>query len=114
MRNDGSAQAPQAALLSNLALKVNIKLRGMNHRVAAPESNVSTSAFIDIAADTIVVGADVTHPSGSMAFSPSIAAVVASDDGDFANFPGSMRLQAGTQEVNLMSLRNMLTSADIF
>lgn len=84
-------------LFSNLALKFNMKLRGQNHQICRP--NTRKSAFEAITADTIVLGADVSHPSGGMAHSPSVAAVVGSDDANFANFPGSMRLQAGTQEM---------------
>ncbi|KAK5124739.1 hypothetical protein LTR85_001452 [Meristemomyces frigidus] len=89
---------PQGPLLSNLALKFNMKLRGQNHQICLPV-NQNQSAFHAIASDTIVLGADVSHPSGGMAYCPSVAAVVGSDDPNFANFPGAMRLQAGTQEM---------------
>lgn len=76
--------------LSNLALKMNMKLGGQNHLVGDPAS--VRSAFHDISKDTIVFGADVSHAGSEMPSTPSVAAVVASDDASFGNFPGSMRL----------------------
>ena len=92
-------------LLSNLALKFNIKLRGQNHRVCKPQSK--TSAFSSISKDTIVFGADVSHAGTSMPNTPSVAAVVASEDGEFAKFSASMRLQASKQEM-IEELRGMV------
>jgi hypothetical protein len=43
---------------------------------------------------TMVLGADVTHPSPlSAPGTPSIAAVVASVDSDFIQYPASLRIQ---------------------
>ncbi|KAJ3539650.1 hypothetical protein NM688_g6333 [Phlebia brevispora] len=71
---------------ANVALKVNTKLRGVNHVL---EEN--TNPWLK---NTMLVGIDVTHPSpGSMKGAPSIAGVVANTDSDFANFPVSFRLQ---------------------
>lgn len=43
---------------------------------------------------TMMVGIDVTHPTPGTRFgTPSIAAVVASVDDDFVQFPASMRIQ---------------------
>ncbi|KXT15726.1 hypothetical protein AC579_1559 [Pseudocercospora musae] len=56
------------------------------------------SALID-QKDTIVIGADVTHPPASASPGmPSIAAVVGNTDPMFMHFPGSMRLQRARQE----------------
>ena len=84
--------------VGNLALKFNIKFGGQNHQVGPSRATKSTSAFEEISHDTIVFGADVSHPAGGMAYTPSVAAVVASYDSAFARFSASMRLQAGTQE----------------
>ncbi len=52
------------------------------------------------AAPTMLVGIDVTHPGpGSVRGTPSIAAVVASVDSFFAQFPASMQLQESKKEV---------------
>jgi len=49
---------------------------------------------------TMLVGIDVTHPGpGSIKGTPSIAAVVASVDSSFAQFPASMELQESKKEV---------------
>ncbi|KAJ2913428.1 hypothetical protein MD484_g6984, partial [Candolleomyces efflorescens] len=88
--------------LSNVALKVNTKLGGVNH-------------LLDDAAmkwlrkkKTMMVGIDVTHPGpGSREGSPSIAAVVASTDDDFVQFPASLEIQKGKQEM-VSQLSDML------
>ncbi len=49
---------------------------------------------------TIMVGIDVTHPGpGSREGTPSIAAVVASVDKNFVQFPASLRIQETKKEV---------------
>jgi len=54
---------------------------------------------------TMVVGIDVTHPGpGSVKGTPSIAAVVASCDSDYAQFPCSMDIQESKKEVSSCSL----------
>ncbi|KAK5722651.1 hypothetical protein LTR15_005883 [Elasticomyces elasticus] len=76
----------------NIALKFNIKLGGENHKLTATSDSVPPS--------TIVFGADVTHPTGgSVDYCPSVAAVVASCDGDALTYPGSLRLQKSKQEM---------------
>lgn len=51
-------------------------------------------------APTMLVGIDVTHPGpGSVKGTPSIAAVVASCDPDYAQFPASMEIQESKKEV---------------
>jgi len=50
---------------------------------------------------TMMVGIDVTHPGpGSRDGTPSIAAVVASVDDSFVQFPASLRIQKSKQEVS--------------
>lgn len=49
---------------------------------------------------TMMVGIDVTHPGpGSREGTPSIAAVVASVDDNFVQFPASLRIQESKKEV---------------
>ncbi|KAF2765419.1 stem cell self-renewal protein Piwi, partial [Teratosphaeria nubilosa] len=96
-RSNGGVQfaGVQQMVLSNLALKVNSKLKGQNHHL---RDRSNKSSFRDIEQDTIVLGADVAHAPNQMTNCPSIAAVVGNTDKGFANFPGSMRLQASHQE----------------
>lgn len=49
---------------------------------------------------TMLVGIDVTHPGpGSVKGTPSIAAVVASVDRDYAQYPATMEIQETKKEV---------------
>jgi len=53
---------------------------------------------------TMLVGIDVTHPGiGSVKGTPSIAAVVASYDAYFAQYPCSLRTQESKKEVRNIS-----------
>jgi hypothetical protein len=91
--------------LSNLALKFNFKNSGTCHLFTDSKLGVSTSPLHSLydnsgRPNTIILGSDVTHPSRGMVLgSPSVAALVGSTDQHFMNFPGSVRLQAGRQEV---------------
>ncbi|KAK7039451.1 protein argonaute 1B [Favolaschia claudopus] len=78
----------QDQYLSNVCLKVNSKLGGMNHLLDPTAMRWLTKH------KTMMVGIDVTHPGpGSREGSPSIAAMVASVDDNFVQFPASMRIQ---------------------
>ncbi|KAJ7485142.1 argonaute-like protein [Mycena galericulata] len=78
----------QDQYLSNIALKVNSKLGGMNHLLDPNAMKWLTKQ------KTMMVGIDVTHPGPtSREGSPSIAAVVASVDDAFVQFPASLRIQ---------------------
>lgn len=99
---------------ANVGLKLNLKGDGHNHAIS--RSNISElyephSSNVELQkakCDTIVIGADVTHPMGHCAPScPSVAAVVGSVDDDFAKFPGSMRLQRSKTEV-ILELHDMV------
>lgn len=92
--NQALNERGQAQYLANVMLKFNIKLGGINHNV---QKNV-LGPFGD--GKTMLVGCDVTHPSpGSLKGVPSVAGVVASVDPGFIQFPGSLRLQTGKQEM---------------
>lgn len=83
----------QMQYFANVAMKFNQKLGGINHVIDLKELSPLDN-------NTIVFGIDVTHPSpGSSEKSPSIAGVVASVDGNFAQYPASMRTQKGRQEM---------------
>ncbi|KAM0720086.1 hypothetical protein Q7P37_004222 [Cladosporium fusiforme] len=80
----------------NISMKLNIRLGNFNHLIDSGPLNKMRR----IAPNTIILGADVTHPSaGSLDHTPSIAAVVGTVDSDFARFGGSMRLNEPRKEI---------------
>jgi eukaryotic translation initiation factor 2C len=84
----------QLQYYANVALKVNMKLGGVNHSV----DEASIGKLRQPA--TMLVGMDVTHPGPStVKGTPSIAAVVASVDLRFSQYPASMRIQESKKEV---------------
>ena len=78
---------------ANIALKVNLKSGGTNHALSRGDLG-----FLE-QGKTMLVGIDVTHPSGSMKGTPSIAGVVASINAEFNHFPGSIRCQESRKEM---------------
>ena len=84
-------QKKQDQYFSNVALKANTKLGGVNHTIDDRALGwLKTTS-------TMVVGMDVTHPSPtSIPGTPSVTAVVANVDDTFAQFPVSLRLQHGS------------------
>ncbi|KAG6819482.1 hypothetical protein H0H93_011450 [Arthromyces matolae] len=84
----------QLQYFANVALKVNMKLGGVNH--ALDQNNMKWLKEMP----TMLVGMDVTHPGpGSAKGTPSIAAVVASIDLSFSQYPASMEIQESKKEV---------------
>ncbi|KAG2753631.1 Piwi-domain-containing protein [Suillus brevipes Sb2] len=84
----------QDQYFSNVALKLNTKLGGINHVLDSDSLRWLTKA------KTMIVGMDVTHPGpGSIEGTPSIAAVVASVDSSFVQFPASLRCQETKKEM---------------
>ena len=74
-----------AEINTNIMMKVNLKLGGINHRVDGVSKWLKK---------TMVVGADLIHPgAGAFPGTPSIAAVVGSVDADGGKCLGSLRLQ---------------------
>ena len=94
-----------AQYLANVAMKINLKGAGINHAVEhshltsilqSPSQSPQPSKS---KCQTIIIGADVAHPTGSARPGcPSIAAVVGSTDENYLHYPGSMRLQVSRQE----------------
>jgi hypothetical protein len=85
--------------MSNLALKINMKFGGENHHLDT--TGLSNVLSAKIRRDTIVLGADIGHTgAGGRLGNPSVACVVGSVSQSFMKYPGSMRLQAGGQEVS--------------
>ncbi|KAF3915032.1 hypothetical protein ABW21_db0201319 [Orbilia brochopaga] len=75
---------------ANLLMKINARLGGLNHALK-PEA---LKPLLPAEGPAMLVGMDVTHPSAlSAEGAPSIAAMVASCDADFANYPCSLRIQ---------------------
>ena len=92
----------QDQYFSNVALKVNTKLGGINHKLDDDSLQWLTMST------TMLVGMDVTHPGpGSIEGTPSIAAVVASVDSNFSQFPASLRCQNSREEVSILSFMVM-------
>ncbi|KAF3336490.1 protein argonaute 1A-like isoform X1 [Carex littledalei] len=87
--------APQ--YLANLALKINVKAGGRNTvLVDAIAGQVPVVSRVP----TIIFGADVTHPSPGEDTSPSIAAVVASQDWpEITIYTGNVKAQNHRQEI---------------
>ena len=79
--------------LSNLCLKINVKLGGINN-VLAPQ--MRSEIFLQ---PVIFFGADVTHPPAGDSRKPSIAALVASMDAHPSRYTASVRVQAHRKEV---------------
>ncbi|KAN0105642.1 Piwi domain containing protein [Russula decolorans] len=92
----------QLQYYANVALKVNMKLGGVNHSV--DEASISKLRQ----PPTMLVGMDVTHPGPStVKGTPSIAAIVASVDLRFCQYPASMRIQESKKEM-ITDLRDMM------
>lgn len=87
----------QDQYFSNIALKVNTKLGGVNHQLDAPSMRWLKG--------TMLVGMDVTHPGpGLVNGTPSIAAVVASCDEGFMQYPASLRMHESRKEVSTLNI----------
>ncbi|KAI8824387.1 Piwi domain-containing protein [Fimicolochytrium jonesii] len=77
---------------ANVCLKLNVKLGGMN-------SYLSNTQLPFIAErPTIIIGADMTHPTPGSASNQSIAAVVGSMDAQCSRFAASIRVQKGKSD----------------
>lgn len=83
--------------LANVALKINVKMGGRN-TVLMDAISWRLPLVSDI--PTIIFGADVTHPENGEDSSPSIAAVVASQDWpEITKYAGLVSAQAHRQEL---------------
>ncbi|RYP67706.1 hypothetical protein DL771_007113 [Monosporascus sp. 5C6A] len=90
IKNGGSPQ-----YFANVALKVNLKMGGTNHKLGADINIIKDGK-------TMVVGYDVTHPtnlSGNADNLPSLVGLVASIDKDLGQWPASAWAQAGRVEM---------------
>lgn len=84
----------QAQYCANVGLKFNLKLGGANQAL-----NRSDLGFFGDG-KTMLVGIDVTHPSpGSASSAPSVAGIVASVDGQLAQWPAEIKIQGAREEM---------------
>ncbi|XP_033120381.1 protein argonaute-2-like isoform X1 [Anneissia japonica] len=79
--------------LSNLCLKINVKLGGVNN-ILLPQ--IRPPVFRE---PIIFLGADVTHPPAGDEKKPSIAAVVGSMDAHPSRYAATVRVQQHRQEI---------------
>uniref|UniRef100_A0A8C7ZE26 Argonaute RISC catalytic component 3b n=1 Tax=Oryzias sinensis TaxID=183150 RepID=A0A8C7ZE26_9TELE len=79
--------------LSNLCLKINVKLGGINN-ILVPQQRPSV-----FQQPIIFLGADVTHPPAGDGKKPSIAAVVGSMDAHPSRYCATVRIQKPRQEI---------------
>jgi len=79
--------------LSNLCLKINVKLGGVNS-ILVP--SIRPKIFSE---PVIFLGADVTHPPAGDSKKPSIAAVVGSQDAHPSRYAATVRVQAHRVEI---------------
>jgi len=89
----------QMQYCANLALKMNAKLGGKNVKFLL--SNDMVVPALRSRPSFMVMGADVTHPTGAgrAAGEPSVTAITASHDPDLAQWASRVLLQEGGQEV---------------
>lgn len=85
-------------MLTKSSLKVNFKLCGLSHEVV-PTSFMRTALAGSCGSysNTMVVGADVTHPGKTAVSCPAMAAIVATNDNKSCLYLGSARLQKGVR-----------------
>ncbi|CAG8488744.1 11583_t:CDS:10 [Funneliformis caledonium] len=86
---------------ANLCLKINVKLGGMNSFI-----NPSQIPFITDR-PTILMGADISHPSPGDPSRPSIAALCASMDARASRYSAAIRVQTSRTEI-IADLANMV------
>jgi eukaryotic translation initiation factor 2C len=86
---------PKASYFSNVALKVNVKLGGLN----VVPNKTSVPFLNDPANPTIIMGADAIHPPPGSQGRPSFTAVVGSVDTPAAHYVSACRPQKSGKEI---------------
>ena len=106
-----NAKTSHAQFFANVALKLNMKMGGVNHTLEHPnpvlKGQPTMLVGMDVRKNSILPHSfaddiiQVTHPGpGAAKGTPSIAGVVASVDNQFGQFPASLRIQESKKEVN--------------
>ncbi|KAJ3355542.1 hypothetical protein HDU83_003209 [Entophlyctis luteolus] len=88
-------KGPKPGVTTNLALKVNAKLGGVN-MVVDPAKQLNVLGH---PVPTMIMGADVTHPPAGAQGGVSIASVVASMDSKFAEYRAAIKVQGPRVEI---------------
>ncbi|KAI1308639.1 Protein argonaute-2 [Halotydeus destructor] len=94
-----------SATWSNLLLKINAKLGGINNILAA---SCPKPAILKKKGGLMVIGADVTHPSSDRSTVSSVAALVGSYDVDCTKYFASVRVQARNKQEVIKELDQMV------
>ncbi|KAI3380253.1 hypothetical protein SNEBB_010630 [Seison nebaliae] len=89
-----NVQKTNPQTLSNLCLKINVKLGGINNILVPSVRPVSV-----FREPVVFIGADVTHPPAGDRLKPSIAAVVGSMDAHPSRYAATVRVQEHRKEV---------------
>ena len=92
-----------ATYFANVALKLNLKLGGMNHILKEVDMGIISKGH------TMVVGIDVIHPSLGSG-KASIASTVASIDKDLVQWPVDLRVQVREGQEMLDKINDMVAS----
>ncbi|XP_076752627.1 argonaute 2 [Xylocopa sonorina] len=95
------------ATITNILLKINSKLNGVNHTLAP----IHRPRCLKV--PCIIIGADVTHPSPDATDIPSVAAVAASYDPNAFQYNIELRLQSPKEEM-IQDLQEIIKSQLMF
>lgn len=100
----GRGNGPKMTTLTNICLKINAKLGGVNNTI----EQRSLPTMLDGSEQVMIMGADVTQPPHEAAKGcPSIAAVVASVDPRAVRYSAEIRMQESRQE-NISDMKAMV------
>ncbi|EEB94669.1 hypothetical protein MPER_06481 [Moniliophthora perniciosa FA553] len=91
----GKAFRAKPQYWANVALKINVKLGGIN---LVPDPS-SVAVLTDPQNPTIVMGADVIHPAPGSDGRPSFTALVSNVDSDTAKYIANSQVQTSRQEM---------------
>ncbi|KFM79527.1 Protein argonaute-3, partial [Stegodyphus mimosarum] len=89
---DDNVRKCKPALASNLCLKINAKMGGINNALTPGEKPAIMNKPV------IIIGADVSHPGPSQRIKPSIAAAVGSLDAHPSRYAVTIRAQTNIDE----------------